>query len=359
MNPINSAVGTGVWVRQCNSFTATNVNVQNSNECFRITGGQLNSFIGCTAFVGDTTIAATEFSGCFVLEEADIGGGNYQPCYTVTITDVRASASKVLNNIILVRSADGLQVTNGYIAYAQEALIRLRRQRVGTNVTAVAVSNLYMDCVDLPLDGVITGTPTAISIGHALPGGNYGAAGVLISNCIIANNDDTGSFNALIDITKYVDSFNLCNCYIANSGPPYAVEIYDQPAASTRGTYNISNNTFSNVSNAAGGGAIYCKDTSQVSITGNTFQFVSSSNHAILFDGTIDSACVVGNTVDGAPSDLVVFANGMTINDNAVALNAGLPSSGKQIVRLSLPTSDTGLPSGSMWNDGGTVKVKA
>jgi fructose-bisphosphate aldolase class I len=88
----------------------------------------------------------------------------------------------------------------------------------------------------------------------------------------------------------------LCNCYIANSGPPYAVEIYDQPAASTTGSYNISNNTFINVSNAATGGAIYCKDTSQVSITGNAFRLITSSNHAILFEGTMD------RSIDGVGS---------------------------------------------------------
>jgi hypothetical protein len=355
----NSAVGATVWVRQCNAFTARDVVANNGNECFRVTGGQLNSFIGCSAFVSNSTIQKTTYSGCWVLEEANLGGGNYQPCYTITVTDFRASTTKLLNHIFLIRSVDGFNLSDGYCASAASSLFRTERQRTATAVGAIQVSNVYFDCTD-PFGGGITGTPSAITIGSfGLGAGQYGAAGVSIANCTIANNDDTGSFNALIDIAKYCISFNVSNCYIANSGPPYAVEIFDQDEAAAKGSYSFVGNHFYNVSNASSGGAMYLKDVSQTSIVGNQFEFVSSANWAILFDGTIDSTAVIGNTCDDTPDDFVVFANGMTINDNAIVLNAGLPNSGKHVVRLSLPTSDTSLPSGSMWNDSGTVKIKA
>jgi hypothetical protein len=355
----NSAVGTTVWVRQCNGFTAEQVTANEGNECFRITGGQLNSFSGCNTFVSNSTIQATNDSGCWVFEEAVLSGGAYQPCYTVNITDFRASASKILNNIFYIRSADGLQISNGYCAFASESLFHTKRQRAGTNVTAINVSNAYFDCVDA-FGGGITGTPTAVLIaGTGLGAGQYGATALTFSNCIMANNDDTGSFNSLINIVKYCNAFTVSHCYIANNGSPYAVQIFDSTESAPKGSYSFVGNHFSNLSNASSGGAIYIKDVSQSSIVGNNFEFISSASWAALFDGTIDSTTIIGNTCDNTPTDFVVFANGMTINDNVVLLNAGLPSSGKNVVRLALPTSDTGLPSGSMWNDGGTVKVKA
>jgi hypothetical protein len=354
----NSQVGSTVWVRQCSSFNAKNVVANAGNECFRVTGGQLNSFIGCSAFVSNTSIQATANSGCWVFEEANLGGGNYQPCYTVNVTDFRASTNNLLNHIFLVRSIDGLNISNGYCAFASLRLLRLERQRAGATLGAINVSNTYFDCVD-PIGGGITGTPIAISVGNGLGAGKYGAVGVNVSNCIIANNDDAGTFNPLINVSKFCTAFSVSNCYIANNGSPYAVQISDGTELNPKGSYSFTGNHFYNVSAASGGGAMILKDVSQISITGNHFEFVASSSWAILFEGTLDSAAVVGNTCDDTPTDFVVFANPMTINDNVIVLNAGLPGSGKHVVRLSLPTSDTSLPSGSMWNDSGTVKVKA
>lgn len=355
--PANGAVGTGVWIRQCNGFRANNVISVDSNACFRITGGQLNTLSDCTAFVADSTISWTSPDGLFVLEEADIGGGNYQPCYTINMTNILGSASKVLRHCIRVNAVDGLNISNAYLAFASEALVRLRRSRSGATLGSVMLSNCYLDCTDA-FGGGVTGTPFGLSVDNSLGTTEYGAVAVHLSNCTIANNDDTGSFNSLISISKYVLSLNVSSCYIANSGSPYSVQINDSVASSPRGTYSFTGNTFTNVSNASGGGAIYCKDTSQVSIAGNNFKSITSSNWAILFEGTIDSASVVGNTVDGSPTDLVVFSNSITINGNVVVLNSGLPASGNQFVNLSLPTSSTGLPAGSLFSNSGIVTVK-
>jgi hypothetical protein len=351
----NGTVGTGLWMRQCNGFIVRNVTSNNSNECFRFTGGQLNSLVQCRSFVSDTTIVKGSQSACVFLEEATLSGGTYQPCYTINITDFVGSATNILDNIIHVASADGLNIANAYLAFAKDSLITFRRSRNGTGCGAVNITNSYLDCVDT-FGGGITGSPFAVRVFHDFNNA-YGAVGISISNSIIANNDDTGNFNSLILVQRYVVGLNISNCYIANSGTPWAIQINDPTAVGPQGTYSFTNNFIFNTSDASGGGAIYGKDFGQLTVVGNTFQLTASSLNHIFIDGTINSACVVGNTSDNGTTDMVTIASGTTINRNAVFLNGG--HSSKNVVRLSLPTSSSGLPSGSMWNDAGTVKVVA
>ena len=42
----------------------------------------------------------------------------------------------------------------------------------------------------------------------------------------------------------------------------------------------------------------------------------------------------------------------------AVECKSSVTVKANQVIKLNLPTSDSGLASGQLWNDGGTVKVK-
>lgn len=344
-----------IWLRQCNGFRAVNVSSNNGNTCFRISGGQLNSLTGCRAFASNTSIVKATQNAGILLEDAELSGGSFQPCYTVNISDLFGSTTNILDYNIKVRSCDGLNINNAYLAYAGIANIGFIRQRTTSNVVAINITNVYLDCT-----GFFGGdnTPYAILVTHSLSAGSYGVSGLNISDCVMANNagdPSVSNFNALIDFTKNGQNVSVKGCYIANSGADYGIEIGD---SSGNGSYVFSGNTFSNLSNdptPGGGGAFYARDFNQLVIDGNNFRNTVTASRQVLINGSNGSLTAIGNITDGSATQMVDIATGATFTGNVVLLNAGQTTT--NIVRLSLPTVTTGLPSGAMWNDGGTVKI--
>jgi hypothetical protein len=341
-----------IWLRQCNGFKAVNVTSNDGNTCFRISGGQLNSLTGCRAFVGNTSIVPQFDNGLVIFEESPLSGGGAQPCYTVTINDFIGSSSNKLDYALKIKSMDGLNFSNAYLAFCNISLIGLTRQNVTTGLSAINITNVYCDTTGF-FGG--PGTPHAIQCTNSLPPGQYGAAGVNISNCILANNADAGTFNALIDFSKKGEFINVTGCYIANSGPPWAVELYDSTVGGPSGKYIFTGNTFTNTSAAAGGGALYAKDVDLLVVDGNIFNDTTTAAYQVLVDGSCGGVSAVGNITDGSATQMVTISTLATFTRNVVLLNAGQTT--QNIVRLALPTATTGLPSGAMWNDGGIVKI--
>lgn len=344
-----------IWLRQCNGFRALNVSSNNGNTCFRISGGQLNSLDGCRAFASNTSIVKNAENAAILLENADLAGGSFQPCYTVNISNLFSSTTNVLDYCIEIRSADGLNISNAYLAYADKALIGFSRQSTASNVTAINITNVYCDCTGF-FGGA--GTPYAVIVSHSLPAGTYGVSGLNISDCVMANNagdSSVSNFNALIDFVKYGQNVSVKGCYIANSGADYGIEIGD---SSGNGSYVFSGNTFSNLSNDPtpdSGGAIYARDFNQLIIDGNNFRNTVTASWQVLIDGSNGSLSAIGNITDGSATQMVTVAGSATFTGNVVLLNAGQTST--NIVQLSLPTSSVGLPSGAMWNNAGVVNI--
>jgi hypothetical protein len=344
-----------IWLRQCNGFRAVNVSSNNGNTCFRISGGQLNSLTGCRAFASNTSIVKATQNAGILLEDAELSGGSFQPCYTVNISDLFGSTTNILDYNIKVRSCDGLNINNAYLAFADNAHLGFVRQRTESNITAINITNVYFDCTGFFGGG---NTPYAIFVSHILPAGTYGVSALNISDCVMANNAGdpaSSNFNALIEFVKYGQNVSVKGCYIANSGADYGVEIGDSFGA---GSYVFSGNTFSNLSNdpaPGGGGAFYARDFTQLIIDGNNFRNTATSTWQVLIDGSNGSLTAIGNITDGSAAQMVTIAGSATFSGNLVLLNAGQTTT--NIVSLSLPTVTTGLPSGAMWNDGGTVKI--
>jgi hypothetical protein len=338
-----------IWIRQCSSFTARGVSSLNGSTCFRFTGGQLNSLLQCRAFVGNTSIIPQVDNGLVIFEKATLSGGSYQPCYTTTIDDFIGSASGVLSYGIKVKSIDGLNFSNSYMAYCEVALIGIIREDVNTAASAINLTNLYLDCT-----GGTGGTPSGIFCNHAIGATQYGVAGMQVSNCVISNNIDTGSFNSLVQFAKRAANVNFSNCYFANSGSPWAVQLYDAAFGSRSGKYVFTGNTFFNLSGATGGGALYANDVDVLILTGNTFANTTTAAYQVLCDGDCGSITAIGNIADTSTASIVTIA-GIVAGD-AILLNAGNNSAPNNI-RLALPTSSVGLPSGSMWNNAGDVKI--
>jgi len=314
-----------------------------------VTGGQLNSFIGCSAFVSNTTIQKTTRSACWVFERAGLGGSSFQPCYTVTVTDFRASTSNLLNHIFLVTSVDGLSITNGYAAFTAAAQMRFERISTGDQITCVHVSNVYFDCVDNQ-DGVPVGSPSAVSVNNALGSSEQGCRRTRFTGCTFANND--GANNDLFVVSKWSE-ISIVNCNIIN-GADFGIQISDASLGGTpKGRYIIANNTFDNLSvlNATGG-SVFIQDAEFVAITGNLFSNAVSALYKVLLTGNMESACVVGNVTDGSAPELLLSTTLLNITGSLLVLNAG-----DNRVQMSLPTSSSGLPAGRLWNDSGTVKV--
>jgi hypothetical protein len=347
-----------IWLRQCNGFRAINVSSNNGNTCFRISGGQLNTLTNCNAFASNTSIVkATENAG-ILLENAELSGGSFQPCYTVNISNLFGSTTNVLDYNIKVRSCDGLNINNAYLAYADVAHIGFVRQSTSSNIAAINITNVYFDCI-----GFFGGsnTPYAITAFHDLPAGNYGVNSLNVSDCVMANNAGdpaVSNFNALIDFSKHGRNVSFKGCYIANSGADYGVEINDASVGGPSGSYVFSGNTFSNLSNdpsPGSGGAFYANSVDQLILDGNNFRDTTTSNWQVLVDGSCGSLSAIGNITDGSAAQMVTVANTATFTGNVVLLNGGQTST--NIVRLALPTSSSGLPAGAMWNDAGTVKI--
>jgi hypothetical protein len=344
--------GTNIWIRQCNGFKAKGVTSFDGSVGFRFSGGQLNSLLQCRAYVSNASMTPQPENACVIFEEAPLSGGGFQYCYTTNIEDFQGLGTNIINYGILVKSMDGLNISNAFFSFFNVSQIEFNRQSLNTQITGVNISNVYFDCTGF-FGG--PGTPHAITCTNARPAGTSGLGTLNVTNCILANNANEGTFNALIDFSKYGSHIKFANCYIANSGPEWGVELYDSTVGGPSGTYIFTGNTFSNLSNAAGGGALYAKDVDLLVVDGNTFKDTATAAYQVLVDGDNGSVSAVGNITDGSSTQMVTIPGAATFTGNVVLLNAGQTTT--NIVRLALPTAITGLPSGAMWNNAGVVNI--
>jgi len=367
--------GTGVWFERCNNSRIESVASEQSNYCFRLTGGQLMHLSQLSAFGSSSNLAKGAKSALLFCEEATLGTNAFQPFYTTNIYGFIGSAT-VLDNCIRVESCDGLNISGLYINFAQSALMEFSRSRAGTNVTAVNITKSYFDCMN------IDRTPTALRVTHAAGFNGYGIYGLNVSNSILANGSSKA--NGLIEILRH-SYMSLTNNYIANVANPRCIYIDDANNTLATGQVTLTANTFSNVNTAvytgngsttayafsfsqtglvvtvngvaqtgggvnysvsgtapnstltfntappAGqavvissteGGAIYAKNVRELSIVGNTFDAVANSTNVVRIDGTTTSLAFAGNTWNGADQSRFYVDSGATITNRAVVLDS-------------------------------------
>jgi hypothetical protein len=341
--------GAGIWLRQCNGVSLNNVSSSNHQYNFRISGGQLNTFNDIYTFnFAPFTIAAT--GAQILFERADIGGGNFQPCYTVSINNLVASGgvNTLIPQSIRIQSIDGLNINNAYLSFAWSSLMRFSRASSGDQITAVNINNVYFDCVDNIRDGVVI-VPKAVHVTNTLGGTDEGCRQVRFSNCFFGNNDGLDEY--LVTIQKFSE-MQFSNCSFSNASD-FGIAVNDVSTSGTaRGTYIITGCIFKNLSEInPGGGAIYIKDANIAIITGNCFLNTLTATYQILLTGNLYSGSVVGNASDGSATTILNTA-GLTVADSLMAHNAG-----DTLFTAQLPTSSVGLPSGAMWNNAGVVNI--
>lgn len=341
--------GSAVWVRQCNQFTAEDVGVSNKNFGFRITGGQLNLFnnIRAAYFSPFTQVLPPDLGACFLFEQADLGGGNFQPCYTVSINNVTATTGNLLPQIIRIHSVDGLNINNCYFAFAWSSLMRFARQSIEDQITAVNINNCYFDAVDNIRDGVVV-VPKCVHIRNDLGSFHEGCRQTRFTNCFFANNDGLGEY--LVTVQKFCE-LQFSNCSFGNSSAEGFSVSDGNNVGVAKGRYLLNGCLFKNLSELDPSGfSLYIKDAEYVTITGCTFYNTITPNSHIRLTGSLVSGCVIGNS--GDPSTTTLTTSGLTVSDKLIAINTGDPK-----VLLGLPTSSVGLPSGAMWNNAGNVQI--
>jgi hypothetical protein len=139
--------------------------------------------------------------------QAALGGGGFQPCYTVEIDDFRLSSSKLRDVCLRIASADGMHFTKGYVAFGLNALARVAFDQSGAYTAGLSFLNTYFDCANN-----VTGTPNAIEI----PADSLSSSNVfdfkIGSGCTIGN----GSGYGIICLKPEVMALSINDARILN-----------------------------------------------------------------------------------------------------------------------------------------------
>jgi len=286
--------GAAIWLRQCNGFKAVDVRAHNHDYGIRVSGGQLNTLDTVRTFCfSPYTGGPVGASAGILLEQADIGGGDYQYCYTVQINNWIATSGfdKRHSYAIQVKMVDGLSINGAYLAYYASSHFNIKRSLSSDYVTAVTLSNIYFDGV-AATPGATTGTPRAFYVVASGLGGNT-LRSIRVSNCMLAN---CRGGQPIVDIREFIDRLSFSNCVFSGCDST-AVNI--GPATSSglnEGSYTFSSNSFSDVS-----GGIKITDVDSITITSNSFSSLTASV-GIQFNGLADKVRIASNIFDSTLS---------------------------------------------------------
>ena len=286
--------GSAVWLRQCSGFKAFDVRAHNHDYGIRISGGQLNTLDTIRTYCfSPYTGGPVGASAGIRLEQADIGSGNYQKCYTVQISNWIATSgfSKLHSYALSASMADGLTINGAYLAYYASSHFQFKREITSDYVTAVSVSDVYFDGVESTPSGT-GGTPRAIYIAPSLTGGNT-LRSIRVSNCMLAN---CRGGQSIVDVREFVDGLGFSNCVFAGCD---SVAVNIGPATSAgvnEGHYTFVGNYFRNVLNG-----IKITDVDSITISSNTFTDLTGSV-GIQFNGLADKVKLTSNTFSPAIS---------------------------------------------------------
>lgn len=296
---IGIAGSVGLWVRMCQRFSARGLRPVNGQIGLRISGGQLNTF---ERFIH---IGAPGSTGVKIESEA-IGGGLFQTAFTIQFDGLILSGSEA-SRAFDIASSDGLSIDNGYIAFHDDAHIRLLKERTDS-IGQIFVSNIYFDGVDSQLVGGISPAHILEAPAHA-----FGNSGVYIhfTNCTFAN--CTGD---LWSIESGIVGLRIANCTFVNSTG------WAMSATLASGDITLIGNKFRNTGTAGvSGGLAFAGTIGNLTICNNAFEFIEYRQ--IQLAGTITSFICVGNDFTGTIADIT----GSATIGTQVVLNASGSSS--------------------------------
>jgi hypothetical protein len=305
--------GAGVRFVQCNGYKLFNVSVNNFPDGITVEGGQLGSL---KTFQSNASAGSNPYVGSALLnfKAASYGEGAKQHMFTTQVEDFRMSASKLRTSCIRIEDADGLNFSNGYIAFGSDDLIRVENTYDNSYIAAVSFANIYMDCVGPGK------TPTAVSIPNdaftntSVFGLKFG------SGCVFGNGDGYG----VLCQKERVLLLSFDGCTFLNF-QKHAIN-YLGVGLTTLTDFQITGCQFTNCGADGTGAIIRASGGRNLSITGNTFSSVGSATVLLILSGTWEQGTISGNLNASNVADITstaVFTNGYSQSGNASRFTKG------------------------------------
>lgn len=287
LNSQDSATGVGVLFNQCNGYTLSDVTINGHATPLQIKGGQLGTLKDFKLFSTAGSVLGSN-SALLKFSIAPYYGG-YQKCYTVKVSNYLLSASQKRDHCILFESSDGVQFSNGYMAFSNDSLLATKTTQDGVGIYAVSFVNSYFDGVDYARSP--TQLVNFIDDGFAnsiIDGFDFGC-GCLLGNSkfgILKSKQNSGRIN-----------FN--GAYFINI-QKWAFQQIDGIATSSDVLF--TGNTFKNVGDALTG-VVSIVNGRSYNLTGNTF--VDNRNVCLSVSGSMRTGSIAGNSNNSNISDLL------------------------------------------------------
>ena len=162
------------------AFTLRNMRWGGFSYGVRYAGGQLSNFSDFYGF-GSGRTAGTQLSdSCHLCVESEPNTSGTKPAYTLNISNfnITGSSAKNIQDIIRLGQADGLNISNGYVAYGFGSLLKVD-PLAGESVVAVQIANTYFDGVNTS-----TGTESGLYVPANTTGANISME---FTNCFLGN----------------------------------------------------------------------------------------------------------------------------------------------------------------------------
>lgn len=177
---VNHLSGSGLWLNHTNGSRIDRVTVQQFHSCYRVSGGQFNTFSGVSGFGRPGEVADTDDgSSIFWVENYVSSGGTIRPSFTCTLKDFlfgggdnETTGYANTQDVLRIEAGDDFTLTGGYISAASRSLVYVK---VGDyNIAQINLSHIYLD------------------------GRRYGAKGKAPHNVYVDDAGGSGNINSLM-----------------------------------------------------------------------------------------------------------------------------------------------------------------
>lgn len=258
--------------------------------CRNLRGVNWLLFAGGGGLSYEPDTALIEFAGY------PLASGGFSVAWTSSISNLTASTDFLSDYIFDIRAADGLQITNGYIASPKIAHFKFEPEENNSVAGNVLVSNIYMDGInkDSGSEGCVRmfdGPATSDFISQ-----------VSFVGCTFAN-----SGGDTVTLSDNADLITFSSCFFSY-GNGWGIK-----KGGGGGTVTISSCQFNILGQEVGGGGIRFVG-GELALNGNTF--VNIPNGEGVSTNSLNACSLVGNTFTSVPNEI---ADAFTTNYRAVA----------------------------------------
>ena len=236
-------------------------------------------------FAGGGTITYQADTALITVDSFPLDAGGVIPAWPMSITAPNISSDFLSDYIFNIAAADGIQITNGYIASPKRAHFKLEPLSNNTGIANITCSNVYFDGINKD-----TGTENFLYVPSRSVTGTYislvGFTGCNINNYKEEIFDIVGNFN---DIK--VNGGNLVSC----KGDMIK-------STSTGGDFSLSGVTVNNVASTTGKKLALVNGLNSLKFNENV---VSNADSGLDIQN-VNSAMVTENIFDSVASEITL-----------------------------------------------------